>query len=93
MTQKDIKRIIYGWNAIYDKSSGLNIQTYQQQVGGSRAGETGKGGWGVAFNKGPLIKSAIEQFNKKQQVLTSEEIEEMNKIFYNGIEKIKIKDR
>jgi len=85
---KDIKRMIYGWNALYDKSSGLNIKTYIQQVGGSRAGETGLGGRGVPLSKGLLIKSAIEQFNKKQQVLSSTDIAKMNKIFEDGIEKI-----
>tara|TARA_Y100000593_G_C4269792_1_gene316759 strand:- start:68 stop:1408 length:1341 start_codon:yes stop_codon:yes gene_type:complete len=93
MTITDIKRMIYGWNSLYDKASGLNIQTYKQQVGGSRAGVTGKGGRGVPLSKGPLIQSAIEQFNKKQQVLTSEEIENMNKILYDGIEEIKTRER
>ena len=72
-----------------------NRATHQRHEarGPETAGETGKGGRGVAFNKGPLIKSAIEQFNKKQPVLTSEEIDEMNKIFYDGINEIKTRER
>ena len=91
MTKKDIKRIIYGWNELHPKATGLNISAYETQTGGSRADASGKGGRGVELNKPRLIQAVIEQLNKKEKVLTSEEIAQLDKVLQEGIEKIKAK--
>ena len=87
MTQPQIKNIIRGWNAVYPKTSDFYVNTYKAQVGGSRADKSGKGGRGVALNKGDLIKNVVKQFSKKQPVLSSEEIKVMDDVLRKQIEK------
>lgn len=93
MTQPQIKNIVRGWNAVYPKTSDLYINTYKAQVGGSRADKSGKGGRGVALNKGDLIKNVVEQFSKKQPVLSSEEIKLMDSVLREQIEKFEKENR
>ena len=85
MNYKEIKAVTYGWNEVYPKTSDLYINTYASQKDGSR----GAGGRGVALNKGDLISNVIEQLNKKERVLTSEEIEALDGQLQEGIEDIK----
>ena len=87
MTQPQIKNIVRGWNAVYPKTSDFYVNTYKAQVGGSRADKSGKGGRGVALNKGDLIKNVVKQFSKKQPVLSSEEIKVMDDVLRKQIEK------
>ena len=93
MTQPQIKNIVRGWNAVYPKTSDLYINTYKAQVGGSRADKSGKGGRGVALNKGDLVKNVVEQFSKKQPVLSSEEIKLMDSALREQIEKFEKENR
>jgi len=87
MTESQIKNIVRGWNSVYPKTSDFYIQTYQAQKGGSRAGASGVGGRGVKLNKPDLIKNVLEQFNKKQPVLSSEEVKMMDEVLRKQIEK------
>ena len=72
---------------MYPKTSDCYVNTYKAQVGGSRADKSGKGGRGVALNKGDLIKNVVKQFSKKQPVLSSEEIKVMDDVLRKQIEK------
>ena len=91
MDVKELKGITYGWNKVYPKTSDSYIQTYKSQVGGSRAGAGGKGGRGVAMSKSELMESIKTQLNKKEKILTSEEIEALNGQLQEGINDIKEK--
>ena len=88
MTIPQMKNIIRGWNAVYGKKSEFYINTYKTQVGGSRADKSGTGGRGVSLSKGGLQKNMIEQFNKKEPVLSSEEVKIMDEVLRKQIEKI-----
>ena len=85
MTIPEIKAVVYGWNKVYPKTSDLYINYYAGQKAGSR----GAGGRGVPLPKGKLINNVIEQLNKKERVLTSEEIEALDGQLQEGIEDIK----
>jgi len=88
MTITQMKNIIRGWNSVYDKKSEFYVQTYQTQVGGSRADAKGKGGRGVALKREDLQKNMIEQFSKKEPILSSEEIKILDEVLRSQIEKI-----
>tara|TARA_Y100001973_G_scaffold103901_1_gene172258 strand:- start:206 stop:1645 length:1440 start_codon:yes stop_codon:yes gene_type:complete len=88
MTIPQMKNIIRGWNAVYGKKSEFYINTYKTQVGGSRADKSGTGGRGVSLSKGGLQKNMIEQLNKKEPVLSSEEGKIMDEVLRKQIEKI-----
>ena len=88
MTITQMKNIIRGWNAVYNKKSEFYINTYKTQVGGSRADKSGTGGRGVSLSKGGLQKNMIEQFSKKEPVLSSEEVKIMDEVLRKQIEKI-----
>ena len=83
MTVSQMKNIIRGWNDVYPKSSDDYVNTYKAQVGGSRGG-----GRGVALSKGDLKKNFLEQLNKKEKVLTNEEIDVMDEVLTSTIDKI-----
>ena len=85
MTIPEIKAVVYGWNKVYPKTSDLYINYYAGQKAGSR----GAGGRGVPLPKGKLINNVIEQLNKKEKVLSSEEIEALDGQLQEGIEDIK----
>ena len=88
MTIPQMKNIIRGWNAVYSKKSEFYINTYKTQVGGSRADKSGTGGRGVSLSKEGLQKNMIEQLNKKEPVLSSEEVKIMDEVLRKQIEKI-----
>ena len=83
-----MKNIIRGWNSVYDKKSEFYVQTYEQQTVGSRADKKGKGGRGVPLKKEDLQKNMIEQFSKKEPILSSEEIKILDEVLRSQIEKI-----
>jgi len=88
MTISQMKNIIRGWNAVYGKKSEFYINTYKTQVGGSRADKSGVGGRGVSLSKEGLQKNMIEKLNKKEPVLSSEEVKIMDEVLRKQIEKI-----
>ena len=83
MTVSQMKNIIRGWNDQYPKTSEFYVNTYKAQVGGSRGG-----GRGVALSKGDLKKNFLEQLNKKEKVLTNEEIKVLDDVLRSTIDKI-----
>lgn len=83
MTVSQMKNIVRGWNDQYPKTSEFYVNTYKAQVGGSRGG-----GRGVALSKGDLRKNFLEQLNKKEKVLTNEEIKVLDDVLKSSIDKI-----
>ena len=86
MTTDQIVTVVKGWNKLHPKGDPLYIIYNRKQGTGNRAR-------GVRMPKDMMIQSAISQINKKEKVLTSEEIAVADKVLYSAIEEIKTRKR
>jgi|TARA_A200000159_G_scaffold159287_1_gene177732 hypothetical protein len=84
MTVPQMKNIIRGWNEQYPKTSEFYVNTYKAQVGGSRGG-----GRGVALSRGDLKKNFLEQLNRKEQVLSADEVKGLDTSLEEVLNQIK----
>ena len=82
LTIPTIKTIIKGFN---EANSDMTIQYYEKGDGNRDRGEF--------VGKTRMIKRAIEMMNKKERVMTSDEIEEANKVLQDALDEIKNRER